>query len=436
MTAVTDAVGDLRDKGCATTRGPNMLRSGKLAAAVILLTGASTLVPASARAQETETTVQSETVRLKAQAELERARADRDRASADRISALGLPSFEGKTTMGDGAGAMEATMLASHAVRAAAAMIARGVPKESKSIVVLAGDEALDFSSIGALGAEMSAIRHMLLRILKPSSTGGFAGAAAVISAATAAAGLFRSDTEVAALDTSALSNRVLASMVAAQLGTRAIIPSAAMGSVDAPTRTEAGSTRPARVAWDDMTLMERLNELVDIRRQVFDEMAEHKPKDPEKPTKEEQATLAPFTGALARFDTFFARVTTADDKGALAIVKTVRLEQIWRLKPHILRVYVDKVGGSRVTRKNIGTTLTLATPVKISGGLVASYSLTDPSTGQQIAFDLLSCRTTFTTLQAVQRGVWKNPMDNAQKAYCQGERGSSTTTILANAGS
>ncbi len=402
----------------------------------LALLATATAAPSALSAEtETEPTVQTETARIKAQAELERARADRDRASADRIAALGLPSFEGKTTMGDGAGAMEATMLASHAVRAAAAMIADGVPKESPTVVVLAGDEALDFSRIGALQAEMSAIRYMMLRTLPPGEKGGFGGPAAIISAATAAAGLLRSDTEVAALDLSALSNRVLASMVAAKLGKNAIIPSAAIGSVDTPTPAEPSPTPLPKPTWDQMTVMEKLNELVDMRRQVTAEMNDYKPKDPEKPTKDEQAKLAPFTTALARFDAFFARVTTGDEKGALPIVQTVRLEQIWRKKPHILRVYMDKVGGSRVTHKNIGTTLTLSSPVKISGGLVASYSLTDPSTGEQIAFDLLSCRTTFTTLGSVQRGVWKNPADNAQRAYCQGGKGSSTTSIVASAG-
>lgn len=392
----------------------------------LLATAAAT--PSALSAQgESEPTLQTETARIKAQAELERARADRDRASADRIAALGLPSFEGKTTMGDGAGAMEATMLASHAVREAAAMIAHGVPKETRTVsaggvsstvprkvIVLAGEEGLDFSQVGALGAEMDAIRQVMLPLASGGEGGGALGIATVISAATAAAGLLRSDTEVAALDLPALSNRILASMVAAELGERAIIPSAAIGSLE-PEAEQAD--------WDKKSIMQKINALVALRRQV--EARKPKPADAEKPTKEEQAKIAPYTAALARFDAFFTRVTTGDDKGQLPLVRTARLDQLWRDEPRILRVYLDKAGGSRVIRKNIGTTLTLATPVKVSGGIIASYIVTNPTTGGLLAFDFISCRTTFTSIQSVQRGVWPNTSTPAgDKAQCEGRNG------------
>lgn len=380
--------------------------------------------PGALRAQAaTEPTVQTETARIKAEAELERARADRDRARVDRITALGLPSFEGKTTMGEGAGAMEATMLASHAVRAAAAMIASdGTGDTTRPVVVLAGDEALDFGRIGALGAEMDAIRGMMMRAMAREG-GGFAGAAALISAATAAAGLLRSDTDVAALDASALSNRVLAGMVAGQIGTRAILPSAAIGSL--PEESQ-------QTDWTKMSLLQKLNALVTLRDVVDKETKQQglKPVDPEKPTKAETAKLAPYVAALARFDAFYARVTTADAAGALPIVQTVRLERILNDKPQILRVYMDKVGGTRVTRKNIGTTLTFSPAVKISGGLVASYSLTEPATGRQIAYDLISCRTAFTTMSSVQSDIWGGGKDGDQRAVCRGRNGTSITVI------
>lgn len=375
----------------------------------------------SAQAQTAEPTIQSRTAEIQAQAELERARAERDRAAADRITALGLPSFEGKTTLGAGVGSMEATMLASHAVHRAAMEISRAsrAAAPNRPFIVLAGDEALDFGRVGAIGAELDAIHvHFERLTARPQSSeaGGFVGASAAISAITAAAGLFRSDTEVTALDLQALSSRVLAMAVASRLGKLAIMPTAAIGALP--------PDGPVPADWSKRSLIQKLNGLALKRNEVAAAMPT--PADPKNPTAAEKAAIADFTAALARFDTFFARVTTADDKGAVPIVQAARLDQIWRRGPSVLRVHVEKAGGSLIKNTNILTTLALDDPIRITGGLVASYLLTDPATGDVIASDLLSCSTTVSRLRPVQRGYWRRGAGAGDGAACSGLGGSS----------
>jgi hypothetical protein len=384
-------------------------------AALAAILAATTLAPVSVPAQT------DETERVKAQAELERARADRDRAAADRISALNLPNFEGNATLNQGAGAVEATMLTSRAVDRAAAMIVDRLPAAG-TFIVLAGDETLDFGRIGAIDAELNAINVVFeqlettvpherqpqldrrLRALPPVS--------AVIAAATAAAGLLRADTEVTAIDLPAISNRLFAAAVAGRLGTRAILPSAAIGTV------EDDATGGAE--WANMSLLQKLNGLVERRRRMQaerDTIPVPNPKDP--PVRHTE-----LTAAIARFDAFSARVTTADAAGAVPIVQAVRLQSLLRRNPQVLRVYVDRAGGNLISRTNILTTLGFKDPVRVSGGMLASYVLTDPSTGSVAGGDMISCRTVHARLRSVQRGVWRSyGAEEAETAVCTSGR-------------
>lgn len=415
--------------------GQRTRRCGAAALAVISLLA----LPAMTLAQtDPNADTNAETARLKAETDRINAEAARINAQAARdqarIAGLHLPSFQGTTTLNQGAGAMEATILASHTVMSAAALIKTEVNLKypqasparsptSEPIVVLAGDEVLDFGRVGALGAEMDAIYTEFERLLQvdrdanggrgPTISGSQAGgsATAIISAVTAAAGLLRSDTEVTALDLPAISNRVLATAVAAQLGTRAILPSAATGSLTEQTTSSE---------WQDLGPLQKLNRLVAMRVRVEAARARIPVADASKPTQAEKDKIAPYTTVLTRFDGFATRVTTADANGAVPIVQAARLAALWSQNPRVLRVYVDKAGGSLIRTNNIVTTLALDSPVRVTGGLVATYTLTDPATGSVLAAAIIACRTTIGRLREVQQGVWRNRHDSAeQQAQC-----------------
>lgn len=98
--------------------------------------------------------------------------------------------------------------------------------------------------------------------------------------------------------------------------------------------------------------------------------------------------------------------MTTPDDKGVVPIVQAARYANLLGDERRVLRVNVDETGGSVVNTKNIATTFGVD-PVKVSGGLLVSYTLTDPNMGRVLAGNVLHCRTTLASLRRVQEARW-----------------------------
>ena len=136
--------------------------------------------------------------------------------TAAQIKALGLPSFEGKTTLKDDAGRTEAMMLAANALGGAVKLITPA--SKAGPYLVLAGDENVDFSVADSMLVEINSVRLLLKNALaiKQDERADVAAATAALSAV---AGLLRAETEVSAIDLAAnLPNRLLAAAVAAQI--------------------------------------------------------------------------------------------------------------------------------------------------------------------------------------------------------------------------
>jgi hypothetical protein len=94
--------------------------------------------------------------------------------------------------------------------------------------------------------------------------------------------------------------------------------------------------------------------------------------------------------------------VTTPNDQGVVPLLSAARLADLRENDYPILRVHVDKAGGSLVNTKNIATTFGVD-PLKVSGAVVASYIMTDPKTGFVTTAGILSCSTTLTSIRKVQ---------------------------------
>jgi hypothetical protein len=336
----------------------------------------------------------AEAARLNAQAAVATAEAARINAAAARekasVDSMGLPSFEGKTTLNSGAGAIETLILATDAVAKAAVEIA-GVALKLQwpaggpyagDFLLFAGDETADFNHLAAVRAEIATYAEIFDAALRPQHENRVAmveGLAGSVAAVSAIAGLFRTETEVTAVDlTAAISHRVLATAVAARMRSRAILPGSAQGSVP--------RQKPP--------VVQSLMSLVADRDQVL----------------QAAAALPPETGdrlkaAVTRFDAFFTRVTSPDSAGVVALAQAAQLEQLLAGNSLVLRVYVEKAGGSLVNRKNIVTFLG-GDPVRVSGGLVVSYTITDPNDGRVLAADVLNCRTSIGKLSDIQAGA------------------------------
>lgn len=322
---------------------------------------------------------------------------------------FGTPKFEGKQTIGSGAVVIESTLLASSAVDAAATKIAQHVRDAgATNVLVIGGAEVLDFGQVAMIQTEMGAIRQQLTAAMTPPSRGGFRPTVAlpVTAIIPALAGMLRSDTEFAAQDVS-LDPRILPTAVAAKLGATATLFSAKIG---------------ANVQSTLLKSFQDLETLALAAQQMHDGLA-NKGKDQ---TEQEKRMVERLAAALKRYDSFSNRVTTANDKGVVPLAAAARLAQVINDQPLILRVNTEKAGGTTVKRTNL-LTFFGADGLSISGGLVASYQLTDPEKGTVRATGVVTCRTALTKLKSVQDASWKprgsetdDVAPQAQKAVCR----------------
>ena len=328
---------------------------------------------------------------------------------------FGTPKFDGKQTINPGAVAIESTMLASTAVDAAATKIAQHVVDvgvmdvRAKNVLVIGGAENLDFSQVLMIQTEMAAIHEQLELAIPAPPSGSFQSNAVPLTAAAiipALAGMMRSDTEYSAQAVT-LDPRILPSAVAAKLGERAKLFSAAIGA-----NGESAL----------LSDFKALGTLAARAQRIHDQLAKVLTKNS---PDQDQLVVARLLAALTRYNAFAARVTTSD-KGVVPLAAAARLAQLIDKKPLILRVNTESVGGSTVKRTNLLTYFGFD-GLSISGGLVASYQLTDPDSGRVTATGVVTCRTALTKLKSVQDGSWKarnrpadQPPGDVPTAVCQ----------------
>ncbi len=415
-----------------------------VAAAVVV---ASTPVMLQAQADPTQEAKDQKAL-VDARAELVKARADLAQA---RIDALRLPSFEGTRTLDAGAGAIEASMLSTTAVARAADMIAaRLAPATAPAgayagnYMLLAGDEALNFSRVGMLLARMDAIKQTFdqipafpvrPRIPRPGiqfysgdpSNRGLAemafSPAIITGAISAAAGLLRSNVEISPVETTAISDEMLVSAVANRMGDRAILQSALIGVTETCPRDASASDfclprlpppPNTQDGWQAGLLLHRFEWLRQWRN-ATKAAVDRIPAQNQTPAEERYVVAA--NAAIASFDTFYTAVTTAGDDGVVPIAQATQLDLLRRRAARVVRIYISQHAGSVIKTTNLLTTLG-ADPVRVSGSLLVRYDILDPSRGTARSA-ILTCQTALVTLSRVQRWDWRG-RQGATRADCQ----------------
>lgn len=323
------------------------------------------------------------------------------KAAADaKFSFVPQSGAEGKVTLGDGAGSIETNMLVSSAIGVAARLIVADVQAPSGTLL-LAGDEAVTVDGFATFKAQVFGVDAALRGVMKPiPSTDsceppkappppGFAPM--VIGAAISAiAGAIRTDTEVRGF-TSDLGSAVLVRAVAAKAPGQFVLPS----QVISPD-----------IKSDNLVVVSICK--LQILRDAANAQIPAKPADDQ---KDHAAALA---AAVGRYDTFLAGLTKPDDKGSIPLATAYKQSVLIPNGRNLLRVYVDKAGGSLLTRRNLWTALG-ANAVGVSGGLLVSYTMTDPMTGMILKADMLRCGTGLAGLREV-RG------DKDKPASCRPE--------------
>lgn len=340
----------------------------------------------------------AETARLTSETALINARAAQQSAEAAltkaKIDALGLPSFNGTTTLGSGAGGIEATILATAALNKAAEYISLRKPplRAASGYLVLSGEESARFDVLGTVRAQLDGLRQAFSNAdIKTKASPNRLAPTMAVAAISAVAGLLRAETTVSGIDISALTPRALATATTQRLGNAYLL--------SAPT-FPADETLDNTKDWADQTILQRIDTLSSLRE---DAVTARKAL-PEKPVGAQAVKAARLDTAVSRFDAFLTKVTTPDEKGVVTIAEAARQERLKGKIGSILRVNVDKAGGSIINTKNIATTFGVD-PVKISGALIASYLYTDPADGRVQSAGVIFCRTTLTALRHVEEG-------------------------------
>lgn len=340
------------------------------------------IIAAPCAAQTTDERIAEADAR-KAEAEAQQARLAADKARTD--AAIPQSGAEGKATLAAGAGTIEAAMLVADAMRAAADSIWKRVGADVPGgTILLSGNESLSTDAYAGFRAEAAGLEaqfaHALGRPLPAGlcSGGGEEFAPAAGLAVSAIAGMLKSDVEVAGVTTS-LGSSHLARALMEKAGGRFRVPAYALAttpSADNPVQIALCRLRAARAL-------------------------------------AEKATPSPAVKAVAdRYDTFFARITQPDGTGAVPLATILRQSMLVPAGARVLRVVADAEGGSVLTRRNLWTALG-ASAVGVTGGVVASYTLSNPANGLLLAAGTLRCGTNLAAIRDIHRG-------RATPATCQ----------------
>jgi hypothetical protein len=396
-----------------------MKRIGWLWAFILLAFGVTNMAANGAFAQDggqSQSSGPSEIDRIKAETQLVAARAAYEKAVSERIAGLGIPQFKGETKANQGAGELEASMLSTTAIGEVAQSIAASVlrmrtrssessaPAVDRPIIVLAGTEAFDAGIVGVVRWQMDSLCTQFAVLLAPRTCDHPDGPAAaspnrtefilalpaLIPIASALFGAARSEVEVTGVTTKGVTDAMLTRAIAARLEGHAILPSAAI------VTPEDGTGNIPRV-WGALSLL-RARAEVEKAAATGDE------------NKERRERLG---ATIARYDTFASAMVTADAQGVPPIARAARLERMFAAAgsaatPYVLRAFVDQAGGSLVNTRNIGTFVGLD-PLRVSGGAITSYTLTDPANGAVVSSGLYLCQTALVRLPRAHDGRWRN---------------------------
>ncbi len=369
-------------------------------ATVLVIIGVLASAPVSAEDDEEDPRVKELTKRvelLEKQAELatqQKELVDAEAALiAARIDALGLPEFENTTELkGANAGQFEATLLASDSIAEAGETIAKKLEEKAagKPIILLAGDEEVAWKASQFIRSQIDyrrrRLRELTDRIGTQPSVLMSVDPILFSAAITTAAKLFGQTTTVSAVAVSADDN-LLARSVTLHL---------------------SAARHPDALVYvaPENSLLSEFGNL-----QYYVRAANQRAKDlgstdaaKNEPLKSQ---LSSFKEEIEDAEKFADSLVAPDSKGNIPLYEAARYAGVLAGDAVIARVYSEYSGGSSVTKGNIGTFFG-ADPVKISGGLVASYSLSEPKTGAILTSGIVTCRTAFTSLRRVQDDSWR----------------------------
>lgn len=339
----------------------------------------------------------NETAQILAENEQFKARADGFQAQVD---ALGLPKPKGETSLEGNAGKLEGWMLASATLNVAATRIDENIGPwlannaPSETVILLDSDDVLDLKVGEMLRFELDGLTASYgdaMRQTNCTNAPGIRAAAAtpVTALIGTALSLLRTDTKISGFSFDTAEGALL-NAIAGTTGGRYAIP----GDLAAPGAGGATLTR--------LRDFIKLRGDADVCRAAI-ETAAGSNADAKKAAA---ARLVPLLTLAARSQAWLDAVSERKDgkpsRLELAMVADALL--VADTARPVLRVRIEKAGGSLLHRSNLFTMLG-APAIGITGGTVISWRLSTPGDGVTRAGGILVCRTKLTNLNAIHAG-------------------------------
>ena len=292
-----------------------------------------------------------------------------DTAETGILAALGLTAATGKTQLAEGGGQMEGVILAAPLLKAAAIALAEAIEGDDKdNLVVLGADEVFDISLPDVVRQNLVGVAKTANSLSCPHKQGGKAvkgvdnagdgEKASATQLAAAAIGALKVDTSLSSFDAGKPEKAQIA-MVAMKLN--AVVPSEISVIPDSKSNAVLVAFNNAESA---LIKLEGCKEAPTI-----------------KPSYE-------------RLTAKLQAIAAEGDKGAPSPLQAAAKQ--WPLTekdPLILRVQLEKVGGTIVNRSNIFIQFGFPGALKAYGALKLNYWLIDPKEGKMKAVGSILCR-------------------------------------------
>ena len=328
------------------------------------------------------------------------AQANADDKTTGVLAGLGVVAAGGKTTLGNGAGAIEAGLLGIENFERAGAIVTGVVDGlvPGQKILVVTHDEKVDLASWHLVADRLGQITNLIDKGCRPKGTTSppppgpqlfmqpFPSGTKLLASDFIGAGL--TDVGISGIALTA-DDRLL--VTALLMNTGATVAPLGDGWIAEPGPGQAPSPAVYSVAGDTTALptggttkaaYDKLIDLLDHKRSECSQTDDGK-------------------AILSTADALVNGLNAAGATG-IPLVNAMQLEQVSAGTKHVLRIAVEQVGGTSIARTGIPYTFGWPNAATVGAGLLVSFRLTNPVAGTTEALGFVRCLQGQTNLKRV----------------------------------
>jgi hypothetical protein len=357
-----------------------------------------------------------------------------DTAQTGIIAALGLEAASGKTTINDGAGAIEASLLASDAMLQAGAVIA-GVTKQAVNggdkVLVVSRNQQVPLAMVRVIKDRIESVLNRIQsapctpEYVAPEKKGGSPyfnkGIDAPKVLASDIAGALATDITISPINFSFEDRLLINAVMLVQQGTSSDWLSVPKASSNFATKSigqkPKAPTHSASLLVPGEVTDVAASSAIRTNYAAMQKAADNKRGCTDNDTKAAIATVDALTDSLnAAEDGKLSPLETALQLEPLLTPDEKKAE-----RTYVLRVAIEQTGGTAIARSGIWYALGIRGASVVSAGLLASFRLVDPQTGAVVTSGIVRCAVPQTQFGRVQRVVRDNSgkSDKNSETFC-----------------